>query len=606
MPAAPGLGLGLALAAVIGGVAGGVGVGYYQNQRRVSEKRERQRRAREVAKEEKKKDMNAEQVYSSQTRTDIERQKGLSNKRLVVGEVVTNGVTIFQASYGPYFLEQFAIADHEIEGFIAISLEGNLLRVGSSGYVYSDPYYKPPGTAIHQKAGTGDLFRPEERFYLRVSTSRGLLPPFNIPFFPSLNSDADIILRDRAKLPRNFAQIDVATATFEYFRGQNVINPREDTNGDLQTKLNDEASKVWGGTRPGNSLFRVRGAKFFDPRDPKQKIDDSLTWKWTRNAALVIAGVMQHRLFSAGVTYNDFDIPALIDAANICDFPIFPEDGRPSIPQYTVDGVIQTSEGQAEVLDNMLNSCNGSLLRRSGKYIIDIDRPRESVGTLNHNSIDDFEVSTGTPSEDLYSIVKAQFRDISLVGKGQVTEAPVVEVSLPNVSTLNSLTLNLRNTTDEVRAQRIAKNRLERQKRRKTVSCRVTPENIVYTAKDVLDINHREFNILNGRYQLERLAISRTEPYINMTLSEFDNGIFDNSIPDKPYERELIVPKGPSISVSNVVVNEILDLFDFFIVELGEYIMPSFLWLQNPSDPRDVANFADRYAAIGILCASSR
>lgn len=55
----------------------------------------------------------------------------------------------------------------------------------------------------------------------------------------------------------------------------------------------------------------VKGKKVFDPR--------TSTTAWTKNAALITADFLNDDLIGKGVPYDRMNIPALMEAANICD-----------------------------------------------------------------------------------------------------------------------------------------------------------------------------------------------------------------------------------------------------------------------------------------------
>lgn len=552
-----------------------VGTAIYKGVKSHKAKKAKKARARADSRQkaEDKKERNEERVFDIQSNISLTDQdpKELTAQKLIVGEVTVGGTKFLEEDEGPYLVEGYVFAGHPIDGFRQISLDGNLLFVGLDGYVYSDPYHKPRGKAIARKAGTDSNFEDIERNYLRVSTKKGSYP--GTPVFTG-GAIRDPILRDRLGFPETYNHLGNATVVLEYFRGQEITNPREDDNASLARMQQEEREGVWASEKPGQMLARLRGAPVWDPRDPTQDKDNERTYKWDRgaynhpgrNAALVIAFVMQHRLFGAGITYDDFDIPALIEAANFCDKGFDPGDGRPPIPQYTIDDVIQTGEGQAVVLDNLLSACNGSLLIRNGKYIIDIDRPRDPVDIItDQDLVADFEYSEGIPSGEVYNKISAEFRDLSLVSKGQRTEAPTVEVNLPGIDTTNELALNLRATSDHARAQFISRILLRRQLYTKELTLTIDAKGLKYHTNDVITVQSQKFPYIDGDYQIDSIDVFESEGAFILELSEFNNDIFREGpeIEVKDYTRVAVVPTGPRISVASVAVNEILENLDF-------------------------------------------
>lgn len=63
----------------------------------------------------------------------------------------------------------------------------------------------------------------------------------------------------------------------------------------------------------------TKGALIYDPRDGAQDPSDETTWKFSANAALCAADFLHDSKVGRGVPFTRINMPALIEAANICD-----------------------------------------------------------------------------------------------------------------------------------------------------------------------------------------------------------------------------------------------------------------------------------------------
>ena len=511
---------GLILSALLGGTVGGVGTAYVINQRRVARKRAREarvRRAREEMERERiKRERNTERVFSSINSTEVTTSQAVSSQRILIGETVTNGVLIFRDSDASthYLYEMYAIAGHEIEGVLNVIINNQEIKTSIDGYAITEPFfYRRAGIT---KAGTGEFHGSQPRRYLRINTRVG-----------KIDQDIDPLMLE-VGMPTTFRQVGHATVTLRKYHGAIVENPEHDAAPEHQRRLNDERDRVWG--EGGETLFKVRGLKVWDPRDFEQDPNRSSTWKWSRNAALVIAGVLQHRLFGSGVSYNDFNVEALIKAANTCDIKFETLDGR-QIPQYTLDGVIQTGEQQASVISDMLNCCNGRIYLVGGKYVIDIATPRIPYDVINDDDfVGEHTFSNNIQDTELYSRVQSRFQDITV--EGQRSEAVVISLSdidedcADRVQTNNTLNLDLRFVRDPYRAQRIMRVVLSRNCFEKNMTLNINAKGLKYVPGDVVWVASNRQPHINAQYEILKVGTRPEGGAIELELREFSNNIF--------------------------------------------------------------------------------
>ena len=520
-------------AVVIGVVGGSVALDRYQ-QRARDEEREAARKQREEAarKREEERIRNNERVASILAPVNTVINQPITSQRIIVGEPIVAGVRIFADNAGPYVVESYVLAGHECENIIGMNLSGVNVICNEFGYAFNEPFM------VSTENYT--------RFYLRVSPRLG-----------TLDQPIDPIIKHRfPQVPSSFRQLGHCVVTCQYFNGSS-IGDSADT--EEAARSDEESDKVWAEGR--EPLFRVRGLKVFDPRDLSQSPTDSSTWKWTRNAALLIAGVMQHRLFATNITYDDFDFDALSVAANECDLRVSRLNGDP-IKKYTIDGVIQTGESPLAVIQGMLQACNGRLYHVAGKYILDIAGVREVEGTIGDRHIlgnINYQSIAGADSE--IRVVRAEFLNDEILG--QLTDAPVVEDTGTTVGDRGSnqglVTMNLGYTRNVSRAQYLMRTRYKYGKYPKLLSVPVSAIAIKYLPGSIINVSSKRFPYIDGLYEMTELLVDRTGSGFIVSLREFNNEIFLNT-PDLPEQsfNNRGIESGQRIAVANLVVEEIL------------------------------------------------
>ena len=206
----------------------------------------------------------------------------------------------------------------------------------------------------------------------------------------------------------------------------------------------------------------VKGRKVFDPRDPEQDESNPDTYKWSNNAQLCIRDWMRS---PAGVKarVDEFSISHVIAEANICDEEVEISDTETQ-KRYTCDGVIFLDESRYSVLDQMMSCCAGTLTWMQGKYRIYSGAYRPPAVAINDNDLRAmpkvrarierakiFNVVRGTFIDRQRSWVSNDFaevrNDFYIAQDGG--EEIIREFEFPF-------------TTDNIRAQRLAKIKLER------------------------------------------------------------------------------------------------------------------------------------------------
>lgn len=223
----------------------------------------------------------------------------------------------------------------------------------------------------------------------------------------------------------------------------------------------DPAQRAWPTGIP-NIKCVVKGRKVFDPRDPTQVEVDASTYKWTRNAQLCIRDWMRS---PAGVSAraDEFSTNHVIAEANICDEDI--QIGEEETQKrYTCDGVIFLDESRYSVLDQLLTCCAGTTTWMQGKYRIYSGAYRPPLVAINDNDLRAMpKVRPHLSRSEIFNVVRGTFidPDRSWVSNDFVPVRNDFYVQLDGGEEIVR-EFEFPFTTDNIRAQRLAKIKLER------------------------------------------------------------------------------------------------------------------------------------------------
>jgi hypothetical protein len=154
-----------------------------------------------------------------------------------------------------------------------------------------------------------------------------------------------------------------------------AIRPPQESQAEIYTNGREW---VWTGV--------VRGKKFYDPRT-------GLT-AWTRNAALIIAGMMQHY----GKSPDWTEVAA---QADICDETVTPRVGEP-IPRWTINGVFADDLTWEAAQEQLAIACDAWFYERTdGKSGFKVGAYSDPTVTLTEEDFLSVTVSEGAIGPDV-------------------------------------------------------------------------------------------------------------------------------------------------------------------------------------------------------------
>jgi len=299
----------------------------------------------------------------------------------------------------------------------------------------------------------------------------------------------------------------------------------------------------------------VKRKGIYDPRDDTSKI--------TSNWALCLADYLQAD-YGLGDT-GSVDDTALSVEANTCDEAITLAAGGTQ-KRYEMNGVFRADEQPGQILSRMMPSGAGNLFWGQGKWVI---RAGDYAGSIASFTLDDFrsgiQVETRTPRAQNYNAVRGVFNDKS---------QRYIEGEYPRISSAtflsvdggfeNVLDYDLPFETDGIRAQRLAKVALFRQREQIRLeadfslrAASVQPGDVIDLTIDRYGWDAKEFEVVGWT-----LKISESGTLcVRMQLKETSEASFDWDAEETVFEgNNTNLPDDltvPTVAIGAPIVNYI-------------------------------------------------
>jgi hypothetical protein len=267
----------------------------------------------------------------------------------------------------------------------------------------------------------------------------------------------------------------------------------------------------------------IRGKKLYDPRDGTQDAGNKATWKWTDNAALCVRDYLHARdagniPYGFGATTAEIDDDFTVAAANVSDETVAKRDGS-TIHRYTLNGVLDTSEGLLDNLEKMLSAMVGTVTSPKGLFRIyagAYDTPESAV--IDESMLSGpLKARLRTPIQSLFNAV--QGTHMSPDAGWQMTDFPPVtspayEAQDDGERVFTDVELPF--TLDPEAAQRIAKTVQRKAREQITVTLPLKFSAIRYAVWDTVKLSNATHGWTEKVFRIERLGY---DPESGVTLS---------------------------------------------------------------------------------------
>ena len=379
----------------------------------------------------------------------------------------------------PYYYRGVLLAAHECDGLDSVWINGTRVFIDDDGYAISTP------------------FNDGSTQFIRVSFRSG-----------TLAQAIDTILNADFTLPSTYRQRGHATAVIKAHYG-----------------ADDDKHRELYGDGDFNPLFRVRGAKVFDPRGLNQSIGDASSWAWSRNAALNAAHYLCW-IYPGMRSRLDWD--RIGEAADVCDRVVWTKAGDP-IAQFTLDGAILSSDPVPDAVSDLLSACGGRLIRRAGKYYIRPAQRETSTGTLHAGNLrGSVQYSNGLPVGQLSNTLNPEF--MSPERGYKIVPGPVISDSADVTADGQERARTERYPFSETwpRVARLATIEYREGRAQETVTCGVDISARGWDAGRVITLDLGQFNSrLTGLWRIVRKAWSDGLMGYVLELRRYDDTAYD-------------------------------------------------------------------------------
>jgi hypothetical protein len=233
----------------------------------------------------------------------------------------------------------------------------------------------------------------------------------------------------------------------------------------------------------------IRGKKVYDPRkDSTSSVYDSAlgvstqrlatpsTWQFSQNPALCAYDYLRDTKYGLAEPATNINITELTAAVSLCDEPVALAAGGDQ-PRYTLDGVLDSGNSKKDNVEAMLSAMSGRLVHSGGEYFISGGAYVAPTVTIDESvMVGSLEVQTKQSRRGLYNGVKGVFR--SEEDNYNTADYPAQLSSIFSTEDGDPIYLDmaLPFTTNNIRAQRIAKLALlqSRQQTTVTIPCNLT------------------------------------------------------------------------------------------------------------------------------------
>ena len=287
----------------------------------------------------------------------------------------------------------------------------------------------------------------------------------------------------------------------------------------------------------------IRGKKVYDPRkDSTSSVYDSAlgvstqrlatpsTWQFSQNPALCAYDYLRDTKYGLAEPATNINLAELTAAVSLCDEPVALAAGGDQ-PRYTLDGVLDTGNSKKDNIEAMLSAMSGRLVHSGGEYFISGGAYVAPTVTIDESiMVGSLEVQTKQSRRGLYNGVKGVFR--SEEDNYNTADYPAQLSSTFSTEDGDPIYLDmaLPFTTNNIRAQRIAKLALlqSRQQTTVTIPCNLTA--LKFKAGDNVMVSNTKMGWDQKVFQVIGYELSLAgsgEIVVNVQAIETAAGIYD-------------------------------------------------------------------------------
>lgn len=401
-------------------------------------------------------------------------RSSVAPRQVVYGTARVSGPIVYASSSGDkkQFLHLVVpLAGHRVTRFLALWINDTRIpsaSINANGLVTLDPYYRPPVVIV------------PEHSYVRFR------------FFGGAQTTASSELINETSDGWSASHILRETAYF-YIRL--------------------EYDREVFGNGPGALSVEIEGkSTVLDPRTNSSG--------WTNNPALCILDYLTSA-DGLACSADEIDTASFIAAANVCDELVTIAANGTTQKRYTLDGAFNLDQKPIDIIDDMLTSCAGTLVYVAGKYRLYAGAYDAPTDTLTASDLaGPIELVTKPPRRELFNTVRGTF--IHPGRNWQASEFPAYSEAALIAADGETITTDIEwpFTTDEIRAQQLAKLMLRRSREALTVRVPVKYAGLRYCVWQTLNVTLADFGWTNKPFRIVAWTFDADSGVINLTLRE--------------------------------------------------------------------------------------
>lgn len=244
-----------------------------------------------------------------------------------------------------------------------------------------------------------------------------------------------------------------------------------------------------------------------------------------------------------GVPPERIDLESFITAANICDEPVTLAAGGTQ-RRYSTSGTMTDSDNRIDIINTYLGCMNGTLRDSNGRLTVTVlknDLADYVLDLTDDDILGEFQWNQTRGLTESYNVVRGRYVDPSNNSLYQMVDYPEVRIDSPD-GIDRVLSLDLPFVEDGNRAQRIAKQFLQRSQYKGTFSAVFTAKALGCQVGDIVLLSFSPLGWDNKPFRVISQQISSTcQVPLELVEESADIYAWDND------ERALVQPTAPTI-----------------------------------------------------------
>lgn len=382
--------------------------------------------------------------------------------------------------------------------------------------------------------------------------------------------------------------------------------------------------------------IRSKGALIYDPRLDStvtggagtHRADDQSTWAWdddgSRNPALqllwyLLGWKINSKLaVGMGLPKARIDLESFITAANACDESVT-RNGGGTEPRYRSDGVLSEGDDRTAVVEALCASMNAVMRDSGGKLSLTVlhDDLASPAASFDESSVIGEIQWDQTPDlSATFNIVRGRRIDPTNNALYQPVDYPEVSISSPDgIDRIDTMDYPLVQSNGQ--AQRLAKQRLERNQYQGRLQLTGKPEWWRVSVGDPIEFSHSAFGWTDKLFRVAGQQINRdgqTQVVLveeNAAIYAWDNSEAPEVTPGTPtvYDAAVNHPVQRGINdalVGNTVIDPISDVIVYAdssgTVKSGELPRDVLITASNGTADVTASGTWTRTVASGVTC----